>query len=160
MFDSHPPSKERLEALSALAKRITPAEKNVNTYRERFRAKLLPMRSQFLHDEMYLRDFSRTEVLLNSLIEDGANLGELYYFQGELYRLRGEEGDNDRAIEAYEKAQGEGECPPETFRALGLLYQNQGNEEKTRAAFEKYLELKPDSTDRKMILHMLSKENI
>jgi predicted Zn-dependent protease len=159
LFDSHPPSKERLGAISDLADRITSSEKDFDINIDRFRVKLLPMRFQFLHDEMYLRDFARTEVLLNSLIEDGANLGELYHFKGDLYRLRGNDGDKDRAIAAYEMALGEAEFPPETLRALGLLYQSQGAKDKSRISFKRYLDLKSDSTDREMILHMLSKEN-
>jgi hypothetical protein len=42
---------------------------------------------------------------------------------------------------------------------LGLLYQKRGEDNKSRAFFEEYLELKPDCKDREMILHMLSRGN-
>lgn len=159
LFDSHPPGRERMAALNELSDRIVARGNDFSMDEESFREHLLPFRYRFLQDEMHLRDFARTEVLLDQLIEDGASLGELYYFKGELYRLRGEENDLDRALAAYEKAINEAEFPPETLRAQGLLYMEKGESARARAFLQEYLVLKPDCVDREMIIYMLSKES-
>lgn len=160
LFDSHPPSKERLAALDDLADRIVVQQNDFDVKTESYRTHILPLRHQFLKDELHQRDFSRSEVLLDYLIEDGADLGDLYYFKGELYRLRGKEGDLDRAIREYNKALSEINYPPETLRALGLLYKQKGEHDKANAALKDYLKQNPDSIDREMIMHMLSKESL
>jgi predicted Zn-dependent protease len=158
LFDSHPPGRERMTALDELSDRIVARGNGFSTEAEAFREHLLPLRYKFLQDEMHLRDFDRTEVLLDQLIEDGASLGELFYFKGELYRLRGEEDDLNKALAAYEKARSEAEFPPETLRALGLLYLEKGESVKARSSLQEYLALKPDCVDREMIIYMLSRE--
>jgi len=157
LFDSHPPSEERLAALDKLSDRIVARQDHFTRNTESFRKHLLPLRYGFLQDEMHLRQFSRTQVLLEYLLEDNANPGELYYFMGELYRLRNKEDDQNKALDAYEKARKENEFPPETLRALGLLYQKKGEKDKAGKFFKEYLKLKPDCMDREMVLHMLSR---
>jgi len=157
LFDSHPPSEERLGALDELADRIVARGDHYSPKAETFRTHILPFRYGLLQDELYLRDFDRTEVLLGYLLEDGARPGELYYFKGELYRLRNGEGDQEKALAAYEKARSTDVYPPETLRALGLLYNRMGDKDRSKAFFEGYLELRPDCKDREMILHMLSR---
>jgi Zn-dependent protease with chaperone function len=159
LFDSHPPGRERMAALDELSDRIVDRGNDFSREEKPFREHLLPLRNKFLQDELHLRDFARTEVLLDQLIEDGVSLGELYYFKGELYRLRGEENDLDKALVAYEKARNEAEFPPETLRAQGLLYLKKGESDKARSSLQEFLILKPDCVDREMIMHMLSKES-
>jgi tetratricopeptide (TPR) repeat protein len=157
LFDSHPPTEERLEALESIADQIIAKGKDFETAQQRYLDNIAPFRFDFLKDELHLREFSRFEVLINSLLEQNYALGEVYYFKGEMYRLRGEEGDVEKAIEAYQKAVMETECPAEAFRSLGLLYKAQGNVDNARKYFTEYLERNPDSVDREMIINMLSR---
>jgi tetratricopeptide (TPR) repeat protein len=160
MFDSHPPGEERMQALEELAGRIT-AQNDFNpaTDDASFREHVLPLRNQFLQDELHLRDFDRTEVLLDGLIAEGVGLGELFYFEGEFYRFRNQGNDKNNALRAYDRARAEEDFPPETLRAMGMIYQELGEKDKARDVFTEYLKRIPDSADREMIEHMISKEN-
>jgi Zn-dependent protease with chaperone function len=158
LFDSHPPGEERLAALEELADHIMVSGNDFEYGTERYQKMIAPHRFRFLEDELNLRDFTRTEVLLHSLL-DGGSRGETCYFLGELYRLRGLEGDRDLALDAYEQAVSQAHFPPEAFRALGLLHQKMGSRDKASGYFTKYLELKPDAVDREMITYMLSRSD-
>jgi len=160
LFDSHPPSRERLAAIDSLADRIVIPTTEDREKPAAYRSRLLPYRFGFLEDELHQRDFPRLEVLLNQLIEADPASGELYFFKGELYRLREEKGDPEKALAAFEKATTQVQCPAETFRALGLLYSREGETEKAHASYREYLRRKPDAMDREMIMHMLGKETL
>ncbi len=159
LFDSHPPSRERLAAIENLADRIAARITDDRKVTEEYCSRLRPYRFGFLEDELHQRDFPRIEALLDQLIEADPDSGELHFFKGELYRLRDNEGDPGKALSAFEKATAQAQCPPETFRALGLLYGRLGKPESAHAAFTEYLTRKPDAMDRAMIMYMLTKEN-
>jgi predicted TPR repeat methyltransferase len=77
--------------------------------------------------------------------------GEPHYFKGELYRLRGAQGDDRLAIESYHAALATGAAPPETYISLGLLHRRSGDRAAAKEAFLRYLEAKPDAEDRAMV---------
>src|SRR5690606_19271608 len=112
---------------------------------------LAPWRGMFLRDELQQRRFGRAEVLLDRLIASGRGLGELYYYQGELYRLRRADGDQEKAQPAYRQALRYQDAPPETHRELGAVYMQSGAAQQARAAFQRYLQLRPEAEDREMI---------
>ena len=91
-FATHPPTEERLERLQALAAGASDLDGR-RVGRESHLAAIGPHRAQFLRDELRLGEFAGTEVLLGRLLAAGAPAGEIHFFQGEVYRLRGEEGD-------------------------------------------------------------------
>jgi regulator of sirC expression with transglutaminase-like and TPR domain len=112
---------------------------------------LRPLRPTLLREELRRRDFARTQVLLERLLAAEPASGQLCFFEGELYRLRNDEGDPPRALASYERALTLGGAPPETHRATGLLLMRQGDRERARAAFERYLAEAPEAEDRSMI---------
>jgi len=101
---THPAAEERYEALKELGEKVVAKGGLFKLGEERFLEQILPHRAGYLRDELHLRDYDRTEKLLDMLIDKGANLGELHFFKGELHRLRGKEGDIERALTEYEKA--------------------------------------------------------
>ena len=154
-FASHPASKERRETLAEMAAAYqTPsAELGRNRYVEMTAG----FRGGWLRDELRQRDFGAMQVVLDNLMEAGANLGELYYYQGELHRLRAEteNDDADKAMKAYEKAIDLGGAPPEVHRALGLIHWSAKRQGAAKLAFEIYLSTATEATDRAMIEHYL-----
>jgi regulator of sirC expression with transglutaminase-like and TPR domain len=78
------------------------------------------------------------------------------YAEGEMYRLRGKEGDDAKALAAYEAAEASGGTPAELHRSAGLVRLRQGDRAKAVSAFARYLELRPDATDREMIRMMMA----
>jgi tetratricopeptide (TPR) repeat protein len=152
-FSTHPPTDERLETLRALG-----AKADVPTTRvdpAPFRDVVLPHRAAWLRDELRTHEFKGTQVVLDHLRAGRLRPGEIDYFQGELYRLRAEKGDDDKALAAYQQALSSGGAPPETYRALGLLCMKAGNRDEARTAFERYLEARPEAADREMISRYL-----
>ncbi len=98
------------------------------------------------------------------LLEDGVDTGDLHFFRGELYRLRGKKADGDKegdtddkdkALAAYAEALDAGGAPPEIHRSMGLIYLKSGQSEKAWAAFARYLELSPDADDLEIIKSMM-----
>ena len=83
------------------------------------------------------------------------NPGEIQFFRGELFRLRGAEGDTERALAEYEKAARAGSHPPQMYRAMGLLYKKSKRTKDAVKAFQNYLASCTDCSDRKMVLHMI-----
>ncbi len=154
-FASHPTSEERRETLAEMAAeyQTTAAERG----RERYVEMTAGFRGGWLRDELRQRDFGALQVVLDNLMEAGANPGELYYYQGELHRLRAEteEDDAGKALAAYEKAIGLGGAPPEVHRALGLIHWSAKRQSQAKLAFEAYLSAAAEAPDRAMIEHYL-----
>lgn len=152
LFSSHPPSEERLQTLKARARQ---SGREGATHRQRFLEATLPHRAEWLRMELNTGRFCRTRVLIERLIEDGANVGELHNFHGEVFRLRDEEGDRQRAIEAYSKAVAHASAPARTYRELGRVLWRDGRPEAARRAFEQYLEAAGAADDAAMIRRYL-----
>jgi predicted Zn-dependent protease len=154
-FASHPASEERRQTLRALGEAAAKKSENWEVGDYRYNAALKPLRSVFLNDELKRRNYDRFEELLNILREDGANLAETEFFQGELYRVRNEDGDAEKAKTAYLAALKVGDPPPELYRSLGQVYRRLDQSAKADDAFRKYLEIKPEADDRLFIRQML-----
>lgn len=144
---THPAPSERIETLKAAAADLPAGDSRADAYRERLQAH----RPWMLSDQLKLRQFGRTEVVLDSLIEDNRDLGFLHFYRGELYRARAGDGDDVKARAAYERALSESDAPAEAHRGLGLLHRKAGDGVAAQAAFRRYLELRPDAPDGAMI---------
>lgn len=150
-FSTHPHTKERIENLGRLAEGSAVPANAAGRDGEHYAKAIAPWRAMLLRDELQQRRFGRTQVLLERLIASGLGLGELYYYQGEMYRLRHKDGDQEKAKQSYQQALGYADAPAETHRALGILYMRSGDERQARTAFERYLRLKPGAEDAAMI---------
>jgi tetratricopeptide (TPR) repeat protein len=150
-FSTHPSSEERVKTLRRLADQAQADTKAQDKGRDEHLAVIRPFRGEWLRDELDRRDFAALQVVLENLRKGGDQLGEIDYFQGELYRLRSQDGDVERAIGAYRRAGSEPGAPAETHRELGLLYWQSGQLGQARESFHRYLDAAPGATDREMI---------
>jgi hypothetical protein len=150
-FATHPPSDERLETLRAQAAQLTAAGKAGAGREVEFRNATLAFRGGWLRDELRRREYDRMLVVLDQLTAQGIRLGELEFYRGELYRLRADEDDDRRAIEAYRAAFAAEGAPPETHRGLAEMHRRRGDGAAARIEFAEYLRLSPDAPDRAMI---------
>lgn len=155
-FATHPPTEERIATLKAKAQEATSQGVHFFVGRVELETVALPLRAALLRDELRRGEFKESQVLLDTLIENGMGLGQLHFFQGELYRLRAEQADQEKALAAYQKVLVFPDAPPETHRALGLLFLKAGKPTKARAALEQYLALQPDALDHAMIREYIS----
>ncbi len=84
-------------------------------------------------------------------------IAHLYY--GDLYRLQAQRARSAadkaelsrKALDEYERSASLDPTYPDPFRQLGLLYYQQKDAERAKAAFEKYLALKPEAPDARRI---------
>lgn len=150
-FSTHPPTKERIATLNRLADEFADKHKPEIIGKEPYLATVGPWRGMLLRDELQQRQFARSQVLLDRLLGGNTRPGEFYYFQGELHRLRGEEGNEEQAKAAYHKALQYEDVPTEAYRELGLLYLKSGQNEQAQTFLRRYIQLKPQAEDRAMI---------
>jgi predicted Zn-dependent protease len=152
-FATHPPSAEREENLRTQAAKLTAASGPGIDRADEYAAATLRYRDGWLRGELRRREFDRLLLVLDQLAAEGRRPGELDYYRGEIYRLRADQQQGDRAsaIESYRKAlAGEG-VPPEAHRSLAEIYRQGGDYAEARAEFGEYLRLAPDAPDRAMI---------
>jgi predicted Zn-dependent protease len=150
-FATHPSTEERITTLRERAQAMSTQGAPEHTGLEAYRSVVGPFRDDWMRDEFRKRQYAETEVVLNRLLDDGDQNGEIRFMQGEFYRFRDEEGDGERAIESYKMALLDGRAPPETHRSLGLVYWHAGRDDEAYASFEAYLRAAPQASDRKMI---------
>ena len=154
-YSTHPPSEERRAALKAIATRIKETSPELEKRQRAFEEIVSPHRREFMRNELALGKFKNSEELFTLLLEGGLHKTETLYFLGELYRLRADEGDFEKAIEAYDEAERSGEVPADLHRSKGLIQWRSGKKTEAKSSLSTYLQLKPNATDAKMIEAML-----
>jgi len=112
-----------------------------------------------MEDQIDTNRFGRTEEILGRHAEIGVEPGILHYFHGEMFRQRGEEGDNQLAMDAYLKSVEQAEVPAEAYKNLGYLYLKKKDMSNAQAYFRKYLHADPAASDRAMIEFYLEEES-
>ncbi len=150
-FATHPPSAERMTYLRALARQ---AADTGDPGAASLRAGLGAWFGRFLEDQVKLNDFGGTEWLLADLARRDGWTGQLLSTRGDLYRLRGQDGDMAIAAGLYREALAKGHADPETRRGLGLALLRQGQQAEGQAMLKAYLEAKPDAGDAAMLRMM------
>jgi predicted Zn-dependent protease len=150
-LSTHPSSESRAEELERLATQQLSESNRGVTHQERFLEVSSRIRPQTVRGLLRQRTPERTEVVLQRIEDAGVPPAEVAYYRAELYRLRNEEGDEERALEWYRTAIAGDAAPPEAHRALGLLARRRGEEAAARTHLERYLEEKPEAPDRLMI---------
>ncbi|MDB5678928.1 M48 family metallopeptidase [Sphingomonas bacterium] len=149
LFASHPPSAERVTAMTAEAKKIAPSPGWTSGRRE-YVASISPFWTMLVDDQIKLNDFGATDFLLAHLANEGWT-PTLNYARGELYRSRGRPDDLTAAVGFYRQASTAPDAPVETWRGLGLALLRSGDQPAGQTALKSYLERKPDAPDKSMI---------
>jgi len=104
-----------------------------------------------MEDQLDTNRFGRTEEMLKRHAAMGIEPGLIRFFYGEMFRQRGQEGDVQRAMDAYRHSIEGGNAPPEAFKNLGYLHLKMKQPALAQEPFRTYLDLKPDASDRAMI---------
>lgn len=149
LFASHPPTAERVAALTVEAKKF-PISAQWQTGEAGYRKALEPSWPSFIDDQVKLNDFGGTEFLIAYLARDGWT-ADLTYARGELYRARGRPDDLKAAAGFYRDAASMPSGPVEAWRGLGLSLLRTGDQPGGQAALKNYLERKPEASDKSMI---------
>lgn len=104
-----------------------------------------------MEDQLDTNRFGRTQELLERHREIGVEPGLVYYFYGEMFRQRAEDGDQKLAMDSYRHSIETGAAPVEAHKNLGYLHLKSGDAVAARSEFRKYLEVHPQASDRAMI---------
>lgn len=148
-FSTHPHPEERSGTLRQRSATLSAPGQDAHI--ERYRRQLKGVRKMLFEDELRLRQFPRTIIVLDRLAGAAPIDADLHYFYGELYRARDKSGDLDRARDAYERSVAAADAPAEAWRGLGLVLRKQGERQRAAEALASYLERMPDAPDRALL---------
>ncbi len=155
LFATHPAPASRMTDLRASSREVTGGSGPQARGRERFLKAIAAHRSGFLDDQVKLNDPGASLYIIENLAKDGWN-GLLRFYEAEIWRLRGEKGDDLRAAQGYAAAIAYPDAPPEAWRNHGYALQKTGRREEAKAALGRYLALAPKASDAPMVRFSLA----
>ena len=156
LFATHPASEARMADLKADAVELKVPGKLYDNHRDRYLATIGPIRQMLLDDQVKLNDPGASQYLIETLALDGWN-GLLRFYEGEVWRLRNRhaKGDDVRAAQSYAAAVVYPDAPADAWRWHGIFLLKEGRTGEARAAFTKYLTMKPDAPDAPWVRQMI-----
>jgi predicted Zn-dependent protease len=154
LFDTHPSEGSRMVDLRADAAEVTLPGKSYDSYRDRYLSTIASIRPMLLDDQVKLNDPGASQYLIETLARDGWN-GLLRFYEGEVWRLRNRHGDDLRAAQSYAAAVVYSDAPADAFRWHGISLMKAGRGAEAKAAFAKYLTMKPDAPDAAWVRQMI-----
>jgi predicted Zn-dependent protease len=155
-FSTHPGLQDRIESFEALVQQHGAS----NGYRgeQDYRMRVAGLQLELLEDYLELGRYQSVLLILDRPDAFVRYPLSAWFYLGEAYRLRDEEGDAARSAEAYATAIAQAPEFAPSYRALGLYYMKQGDVRQAEDHFARYLELLPDAPDRAYI--QLYRENL
>jgi predicted Zn-dependent protease len=153
IFDTHPSEGSRMADLRADAAEITVPGKAYDSRRERYLATIGSIRPMLLDDQVKLNDPGASQYLIETLAQDGWN-GLLRFYEGQVWRLRNRPGDELRADQSYAAAVAYPDAPADSWRWHGIALMKEGRPVEAKAAFHRYLTIKPDAPDAAWVRQM------
>jgi predicted Zn-dependent protease len=154
LFATHPAPEDRMADLKADALEVTVPGKRYDLGRERYLATIGDYRQTLLDDQVKLNDPGASEYLIQTLALDGWN-GLLRFYEGEVWRLRNRHGDDVRAAQSYAAAVVYPDAPADAWRWHGISLMKAGRAGEAKAAFARYLTMKPDAPDAAWVRQMM-----
>jgi len=153
LFDTHPSEGSRMADLRLDAQEITVPGKVYDAKRERYLGTIGSIRPMLLDDQVKLNDPGASQYLIETLAQDGWN-GLLRFYEGEVWRLRNRPGDEPRAWQSYAAAVAYPDAPADAWRWHGIALLKEGRAAEAKAAFQRYLTMKPDAPDAAWVRQM------
>jgi Zn-dependent protease with chaperone function len=151
MLATHPTTAGRRDELLALA-----GSKGGDTGEAPYRAAIAPLRLGWLHDEIKRGQYEESLVLFDRLAKKDAQDAEVLFARGEVYRLRDEAGDADKALADLRVATAAKAPPAEAFRSLGLVHKQRNENGAALLAFQQYLAMAPQAGDAGLVRSYLT----
>ncbi len=155
LFATHPAPASRMADLRASSQEMRGASGPQARGLERFLKAIAAHRNGFLDDQVKLNDPGASLYIIQNLAKDGWN-GLLRFHEAEVWRLRGEKGDDLHAAQGYAAAIAFPDAPPEAWRNHGYALAKAGRREEAKAALSRYLALAPQASDAPMVRFSLA----
>lgn len=142
--DTHPTDLQRITFFQDLEGELgARGDEGLDSYRDATN-RVLPL----LFDGLIRRnDFATADFVIRERGEALGWNGELLYYHGELFRLRGNPRDFVTARDIFQRATLFTDAPAEAWRGLGICELRNGNIEAGKAALRTYLERAPKAKD-------------
>ena len=154
LFSTHPAPESRMADLKATAAEVTVPGKTYDDRRARYLRTIGEIRPMLLDDQVKLNDPGASQYLVETLAQDGWN-GLLRFYEGEVWRLRNRAGDDARAAQSYAAAVVYPDAPADAWRWHGITLMKAGRTQEAKAAFTRYLAMKPDAPDAAWVRQMV-----
>jgi tetratricopeptide (TPR) repeat protein len=151
MFETHPTTAGRRDELLQLA-----GNAGGMTGAESYRKAIAPLRFGWLQDEVKRGQYEESLLLFERMLRKDDKDADVLYARGEVFRLRDDGGDAEKALADLDRASRLPKPPAETFRALGLLHKQRGDRASAAQAFETYLARAPQAADAELVRSYLT----
>jgi hypothetical protein len=155
LFATHPAPESRMIDLRASAAEVRGGAGDSARGRERYLQAIGAHRRTLLDDQVKLNDPGASLYIIRNLAKDGWS-GLLRYYEAEIWRLRGEKGDDVRAAAGYAAAVQMPDVPAEAWRMHGYALLKSGRGEEGKAALARYLAAAPQAKDAAMVRYALA----
>jgi predicted Zn-dependent protease len=139
MYSSHPQLKERIGTLTGLAESAPTSSGVIGA--EVFRQKTQNLKEAVLQRYLDVQDYKRLALILEDKSRRSLYPVHAKYYLAESYRLRNEEGDKAKAMEAYKSSIQEAPSFAPNYKALGVMYMKDNDSSLAVKYLERYLEL-------------------
>jgi predicted Zn-dependent protease len=143
-------TEENSERAGRMAERVPPATLDAPrqpTDRKCFAERLRPLLISQAELELQHGQWEAALGCARRLVRDDSADSSGHYLLGEIFRQRGEPGDEQRALTHYHLAIASDPFSRKTQKALGLIYLKQGQARRAQAFFRGVLDLSPQSPD-------------
>jgi beta-barrel assembly-enhancing protease len=154
LFDTHPSPDSRMADLRISAAEVTVPGRAYDNGRSRYLSRIASIRPTLLENQVKLNDPGASSYLIQTLAQDGWN-GLLRFYEGEIWRLRNRPGDEARAALSYAAAVLYPDAPADAFRWHGISLLKAGRTAEAKAAFARYLTMKPNAPDAAWVRQMM-----
>lgn len=146
LFETHPTTAGRRDELLQLA-----GNAGGMTGAESYRKAIAPLRFGWLQDEVKRGQYEESVLLLDRMLRKDDKDADVLYARGEVFRLRDDGGDAEKALADLDRASRLAKPPAETFRSLGLVHKQRRDRAAAAQAFETYLARAPEAADAEMV---------
>lgn len=146
LFETHPTTAGRRDELLQLA-----GNAGGMTGAESYRKAIAPLRFGWLQDEVKRGQYEESVLLFDRMLRKDDKDADVLYARGEVFRLRDDGGDAEKALADLDRASRLAKPPAETFRSLGLVHKQRRDRAAAAQAFETYLARAPEAADAEMV---------
>lgn len=146
MFTTHPTTAGRRDELLKLA-----GNKGGELGAERLRRAIAPQRFLWVQDEVKRGQYEESVILFERMIRADGKDAQALFGRGEVYRMRDEPGDVNRALADLDRATQIASAPAEAFRSLGLVHKQRNDRPAALHNFEAYLSKAPNAPDAALV---------
>ncbi len=154
---SHPPTEDRIKALTKEAESSGFNISKSNTENSRFKNIHAKWKVKWLEEMLVVTPLKPSLLVLDNQLETNLSPGLHAYYKGEAYRKEGSEESLAFALLEYKKAREAGNVPVDVTKKMGIVARRQGKSEQSIQYFQAYLTENSNAKDYSQIQSYLKR---